>query len=330
MKIFIDTNILLDIYHLSSTDLEELRKILKLVEVGKIELLVSRQVIDEFWRNREGVIADAIKVFKESGAKSKVPNIIRGYAGAEELRKLVVETNAKVKELLAEAEKDIESSTLKADEVVNELFDKVTVGKIDDAIFDRAHKRVEIGNPPGKRGSLGDAINWEWILEQEIEFWDENLTIISGDGDFESVLNKGEIKEYLKREWEIKNPLTELRLDKTLTGFLKREFPEVQLAEQVDKLAALEMFEQSGTFATTHVAVAKLSQFDDFTDGETARILQAYHSNRQIYLIISDADVEEFARKIVIFAKQESTKELADKLTDILQEKEPDLNDIPF
>ena len=48
MKVFIDTNILLDIYHLFGSDLEELRKLKKMVEKGKV--LVSKQIIDEFWK----------------------------------------------------------------------------------------------------------------------------------------------------------------------------------------------------------------------------------------------------------------------------------------
>ena len=48
VKVFIDTNILLDIYHLFGSDLEELRKLKKMVEKGKV--LVSKQIIDEFWK----------------------------------------------------------------------------------------------------------------------------------------------------------------------------------------------------------------------------------------------------------------------------------------
>lgn len=61
MKIFIDTNILLDLYHLSGPDLDELEKVLKLMKRQKVKLLIPKQVEDEFWRNRENVINDAIK-----------------------------------------------------------------------------------------------------------------------------------------------------------------------------------------------------------------------------------------------------------------------------
>lgn len=111
---------------------------------------------------------------------------------------------------------------------------------------------------------------------------------------------------------------------------MKREFPEVELAEQVDKLTAIEKLERSGSFATTHAVVEKLTKYDDFTDGEAARILEAYHSNRQVYLIINDSDVEEFAKKIITFAKKESTKELAEKLAEIVSDIKKDSDDIPF
>jgi predicted nucleic acid-binding protein len=48
MKVFIDTNILLDLYHMSGPDLEELGKLKKVLEKGKVELLLSNQVEDEF------------------------------------------------------------------------------------------------------------------------------------------------------------------------------------------------------------------------------------------------------------------------------------------
>ena len=57
MNLFIDTNILLDFYRMSSGDLEEIRKIARLSANKKIRLLISDFVIDEFNRNREGVIA---------------------------------------------------------------------------------------------------------------------------------------------------------------------------------------------------------------------------------------------------------------------------------
>ena len=59
MKIFIDTNVYLKFYHYSNDELEELRKLIVLIEQGEILLYVPSQVFNEFTRNREVKIADA-------------------------------------------------------------------------------------------------------------------------------------------------------------------------------------------------------------------------------------------------------------------------------
>lgn len=327
MKIFIDTNILLDIYHLSGADLEELRKLKKMVEKGKVELLVSGQVVEEFWRNRERVVADALKNFKESKAVAKIPNIIRAYSEAKELKALVDKTNEIVKTLLARATEDIEKDALKADGVIQELLSAVTVGEITDEIFARSKRRVEVGNPPGKKDSLGDAVNWEWLLEQEIEFWDDELVIISADGDYESELNKGKPREYLLREWDKKNPGCKLVLEKSLTDCLAARFPGIQLAEEIDKLEEIERLENSSNFATTHKAIAALSEYDDFKDVEIKRIVSAYLENSQVGWILGDDDVKIFARKVIALAKASDTKEACAQLKEQLDELDED--DIP-
>jgi predicted nucleic acid-binding protein len=320
MKVFIDTNILLDIFHLSGPDLEELRKLKKMVEKGKVELLVSTQVVDEFWRNREKVIADAMKLFRESKATAKVPNIIRIYPEAKQLKSFVDQANDMVKTLIVKATADIENDALKADKVIRELISAVTVGQITDEMFVRAQRRVAVGNPPGKPGSIGDALNWEWLLEQEIEFWDDELVVISGDNDYESELLKGTPKEFLVREWSSKNVGCSLILEKSLTDFLLKRFPDIQLAEEVDKLEAIERLEQSSNFATTHSVIGILNNYDDFKEGEIVRIATAFLTNNQVSWILGDTDVLTFARKMIALAKSEATKAAIEPLQQKIDE----------
>lgn len=330
MKVFIDTNILLDIYHLSGPDLEELRKLKKMVENGKVELLVSSQVVDEFWRNRERVIADALKAFRESKAAAKIPNIIRIYPEAKELKATVDKANEMVKALALKAASDIENDTLKADKVIRELFSAITVGEITDDVYARASRRSSVGNPPGKKDSIGDAINWEWLLEQEIEFWDDELIIISADGDYESELTRGNPREYLLREWRDKNPGCNLKLERSLTDFLLQRFPDIQLAEEVDKITEIERLEQSSTFARTHSVVAALNKYDDFKDAEIQRMVKAYLENSQILWILGDEDVKEFAKKIVALANSPVAKEAAEPLKKMIEDLDAQDDEIPF
>lgn len=330
MKVFIDTNILLDIYHLSGADLEELRKLKRMVEKGKVELLVSSQVVEEFWRNRERVVADALKTFKESKAMAKIPNIIRAYPDAKELKASVDKANEIVKTLLARVTEDIKKDALKADEVIQELLSAVTVGEVTHEVFYQAKRRCEVGNPPGKKDSLGDGINWEWLLEQEIGFWDDELIIISADGDYESELTKGKPREYLLREWNKKNPGCRLVLEKSLPDFLAARFPGIQLAEEIDKIEEIERLENSSNFATTHKAIAALNKYDDFKDAEIRRIVAAYLENSQVAWILGDDDVKAFGWKVVTLAKSPETKEACAKLKERLDDLEEDDDEVPF
>jgi predicted nucleic acid-binding protein len=165
MRVFIDTNILLDIYHLSGADLDELAKLVDLVKSGKVTLLVPQQVMDEFWRNREGVIADALKRFRESKAQATIPNVLRSYPSALKLRQAVDAVNEMVRDLTLQVTADIHSNALKADQIISELFSSSEVHTVPEPVVSRARLRVDLGNPPGKKGSMGDAINWEWLIQ---------------------------------------------------------------------------------------------------------------------------------------------------------------------
>jgi hypothetical protein len=54
---------------------------------------------------------------------------------------------------------------------------------------------MSVGNPPGKQGSLGDAINWEALLAEVPD--GEDLYLIADDRDYLSVLNENKPKEFL-------------------------------------------------------------------------------------------------------------------------------------
>lgn len=322
MKIFIDTNILLDLYRLSGPDLDEVKKVLKLMKMNKFALLVSKQVEDEFWRNRENVINDALKRFKETKAISKIPNIVRTHAKYAELKAAIQNVNDLVHELEKEVSREIADNKLKADELITQLFTDANPDPISADIVEKAKMRVEIGNPPGKKGSIGDAIHWEWLLTKEFNFLDDELIIVCADGDFESELHEGKPKEFLLREWKTKNPSCELVLYKTLPEFLKDRYPEILISDEVDKVIAIEKLENSGAFATTHTAIAQLNTYGDFSDSDVIRILKAYKDNPQISWILGDADVLEFAKKVISYAKSDAAKAAADPMRDKIAEIE--------
>lgn len=332
MKIFIDTNILLELFKLSGPDLDELKKVLKLSEKQKIEILISSQIEDEFWRNRENVIADAIKNLKETKVIQKLPNIVRGYETYKALKNTIDNFNKLAKQLEDEVQADISENKLKADELIKALFTKNKPQEINPELIAKAQYRMNIGNPPGKKGSLGDAVNWEWLLMQKPEFWENELIIISADGDFESELNKGKMKEYLIREWSQYNPTCEIILFKSLPDFLDKYFPAIKFSDEIDKIHAIEHLANCYTFAGTHAAISKLNDFSDFTNDDVLKIINAYEENNQVKWILSDSDVLDFAKKIITYANSDSLKSRVDWLKNAIDDienptkKEPDFD----
>lgn len=327
MRVFVDTNILLELYQLSGPDLDELKKLVKLAENNQIEMLLPQQVADEFWRNRERVIRDALDTFAKTKAQQFLPNIIRTNPKSNDLRKAVEQVSTLVKALRDETDTAINNQELAADKIIESLLKKCK--PVAPEIIQKAMLRKQLGNPPGKSDSLGDAVNWEWLLSRSTTF--DDLTIISADSDFESELLPSAPKEFLIREWERVTTSGILKLYKSLPEFLKAHFPEIKLSDEIDKLAAIEKLEKSLSFSATHNAIAKLGKFDDFTDAEVIRIAMAYDKNSQVHMIFGDPDVLSFAKKIIPLAKSEQAFEAVKVLNLLLGQIESnDDQDIPF
>jgi len=124
MNLFIDTNIYLSFYHFTSDDLEELRKLLTAITKGKINLYITPHLKDEFRRNREIKIADAIKQFTKKHIDIKFPNFCKEYSEYEHLRSTIHRFKDTRNQLLDKLIKDVEENSLEADKLIHDLFDK--------------------------------------------------------------------------------------------------------------------------------------------------------------------------------------------------------------
>jgi predicted nucleic acid-binding protein len=299
MNVFIDTNVLLDFFRMSSGDLEELDKLAQLARSGNIKLLVSDAVQDEFSRNRENVIAESLTQFKKSKFELHRPNIIRPHNESVELEQMNSRIRELTKTIVDRVTAEAVACETTADMVVKKLFAATDTHTVDPKILDAAVRRNTLRKPPGKKDSCGDAIHWEWLLAHVSD--NEDLHVISRDGDFESQLSKGVLDPYLASEWARRKSST-CYLYLSLSSFLQQHFADIQLADQLAKGAAIVKLEQASNFATTHNAIARLSQFDDFTPAELQRMAEAYKSNNQINWILGDDDVKEFAHKLVTMA----------------------------
>jgi hypothetical protein len=296
IHLFIDTNIFLFFYHFTSDDLEELRKLAVLLEEKKVVLYLTDQVIAEFRRNREGKIADALKGLKEQRFNLQFPQVCKDYPEYAELRKLQDQyenCHAKLLEMLSQ---DVANKTLKADETISGLFAKATRIETTPELVERAKLRVNIGNPPGKEGSLGDAISWEALLKQVPA--GTELHFITDDRDYVSALDENRFKDFLLQEWTGSGHCG-VNFYRRLSSFFRDHFPQIKLASELEKELAIRALAVSLHFSQTHKAVARLAKYTEFTGEQMNDIVRAAVSNNQVSLIVEDEDVHQFLSGVI-------------------------------
>jgi hypothetical protein len=315
MNLFIDTNVFLSFYHLSSDDLEELHKLSVLVEKKMVRLILPRQVRDEFRRNRDAKIADALKRFREVRLNLQYPQLCKDYSEYERLRELQKEFESVHKVLLDRMTRDVDSQSLKGDSTIQRLMKLADEVPLSDEILDRARKRQEVGNPPGKRDSLGDAINWESLLHAIGIL--EDIHIVSDDGDYSSELAEDRLHPFLRDEWA-EEKHAEVHYYRRLSQFFKEHFPDIKLASEIEKDLAIRDLANSGSFASTHAAIARLNQFGEFNPPQAQALLDAALTNSQIHWIIGDADVHEFFSRLLARAGQHLDSDKRSRLVELL------------
>ena len=192
MKLFIDSNIFLSFYSFTNEDLTELEKLTLLIENKEIDLLLPRQVMDETRRNRANVINDSFKKFRETGISLKFPSYCKKYDQYTPMQKCLEQLKEFQRKMTTDIQKDIDDHKLPADLLIQQLFSLATKLDNTEESINHARLRVELGNPPGKKGSLGDAVIWETLLAKVKK--GDSLCIVSDDIDFRSPLNKDRLE----------------------------------------------------------------------------------------------------------------------------------------
>ena len=106
MHLFIDTNIFLSFYHLTSDDLEELNKLIVLLRGKEVTLWLPEQVRLEARRNRDNKIADALKRLKEQKLNAQFPQLCKDYPEFAALRQHLREYEEYLKRLVTRITED--------------------------------------------------------------------------------------------------------------------------------------------------------------------------------------------------------------------------------
>lgn len=330
MNLFIDTNVFLSFFHLSSDDLEELRKLVVLLRGREVKLWLPDQVNDEFFRNREIKIADALKRFRDQRFNLQYPQMSKDYEEYETLRTLQRNFEEGHAALQRKIESDAIEGRLKADEVIRELF--AGAERIHDTpeIVSSARHRHDLGNPPGKPESLGDAVNWESLLVAIPD--EEDIHFISEDGDYTSALSASTFNRFLSAEWTAKKRGSVIFYRK-LSSFFRDHFPNIRIASDYEKGLLIRSLANSGSFAETHAAIGRLHQhLGEFTAAQASAIISAAVTNNQVYWIINDEDIREFLVALIEAHQQNLEATMLETLRQIMGdvEADDDNDDLPF
>lgn len=295
-NLYIDTNVFLTFYHFSNEDLEELKKLIALINTDNIRLYIPEQTRNEFNRNREVKIADSLDKLRGTKLGNQFPMICHTYEEYELMKKAIKSFEATKSKLLEKLQHDAETETLLADEVLNQLFSKALNIDTSDDILNRAILRYDIGNPPGKDKSYGDAINWESLLEKVPN--ENDLYFISDDKDYYSKLNEKKFNEYLLKEWKAKKE-SDLHYFRRLTEFFKKYYPDIEISSETEKEIIIKNLIEAYSFDNAKSVIRKLRNFDNFSIKQLNDITSAFATNNQIYWIKNDYVVSSARREII-------------------------------
>ncbi len=297
MNIFIDTNVYLTFFHYSDEDLEELKKLIVAIKNRKMTLFVPNQVIDEFNRNREEKIADSLKTWVSNPIPKRFPQICRENPMLyKKLKDSVKQYEEAQNEVLNETYEKVKTNGFNADSIIKELFKVSKVIPTNNNIYHRAQIRVKLGNPPGKNGSYGDAVNWEALKEGVPA--NQDLYFITEDGDYLSPVKTVGFSQYLLNEWN-RDKKSEIHFYSRISDFFRAHYPDVKLAAELEKDFLIENLRLSGMFKYTHECVARLSAIEEFTSTQLNTLLKAYIENDQVHSIGDDPDIKAFYDSLI-------------------------------
>ena len=205
----------------------------------------------EFKKNRQNAILESLSVLKPPGMVSR-PGL---FSEAKEVKALQRDFRNAAKRITALRGrlKNVFTKPTTHDpvyKVVQRIFNKqgelnlTRQNTLNGPIRRRAYRRFILGFPPRKAGdtSLGDAVNWEWMVHCATEAKSE-LVIVSRDSDYgvafesKSFLNDWLLQEFRDRVSKKRKILLFTRLSEALRLF-KVEVSDAEQREE-EELATL-------------------------------------------------------------------------------------------
>lgn len=209
--VFIDTNIFLDFYRLRGR--EKSLSILGHVAEHQDRFIITSQVEMEFKKNRQRVIRESYERIRPPSFDDLVQ--LPAFLSDSKQSKAIETHRGKVKTLakkMRERTERVLRTPTRSDPVYKAAQRHFTYSspynldrtkKIRFKIRRLARKRYLLGYPPRKAGdtSMGDAVNWEWIIHCAEESG-KNIVIVSRDSDYGVTFGGGPIlNDWLEQEF---------------------------------------------------------------------------------------------------------------------------------
>lgn len=231
--IFIDTNIFLDFYRMEGG--EAAARQLKFIDNNRSRIITGNQVQMEFMKHRQQVIIDTItKIKRTDGGLNQLPPVLVDAQPASQIKKNVKQLETQQKRIRERIERMLINPVYndKVYQCAQRLFKNnsdINLSRekaIRLEIRELAQKRFMLGYPPRKGGdtSIGDAINWEWIIHCAIEA-EADVLVVSRDGDYGPTYQKSAyINDWLAQEFKQRvRPIRKIKLTNRLTDAMNRE-----------------------------------------------------------------------------------------------------------
>lgn len=296
MNLFIDTNVFLSFYEYSSEDLNELEELAVYVRNENVRLHLPEQTKNEFVRGRDRTVNRVMNDLRKQKIMPKLPTWCMDYEEYDSLRKYLRKSRKSYDLLMEALEKDVSDRNLKADNLISHVFALSNLTPTTDTIVAAARMRVDLGNPPGKPRSVGDAVIWETLLESVPA--GQDFYLISHDTDFQSSYDPNVLHSFLENEWAQKKRVKP-RLFTTLAQAAKCLDLRILIAQFQAKEVAIRRFTYSGSFHDTHQNIRYLKDLNgNFTQRQYNRLMMAFPRNNQIGWILGDSDVVHFFWKL--------------------------------
>jgi hypothetical protein len=298
LNLCLDANVYLYFYNYTVSDLKNLEKMLEFIDTGNLNLILTKQIVNEYNRNREKVLYETLNSTINSKLEFNAPKILDYYQDYKEIKSLLKKASIQKVELLKKMSDDILKRNFHADILIDKLFKKANHIDYRDTDIEFARQRSELGDPPGKKGSIGDAVNWVLLLENIEQ--GKDLYLVSEDGDFASKIDRNSLSDFLNSEWEEKKK-SKVFFYNSFIEFVKEEFKTIELKNEQEIQILIEKLENSLSFNSSRSILAQILQLNNLSENQLNRVLEASYINNQIYMAndYSPSQIVDVLKKLI-------------------------------